>query len=55
MLPKRCAPMIVINSSPAINLTAALGSLELLADLYGTVIVPYEVFNRHYQKLKNLV
>lgn len=45
MLPKRCAPMIVINSSPAINLTAALGSLELLADLYGTVIVPYEVFN----------
>jgi len=39
-----CALMIVINSSPAINLTAALGSLELLADLYGTVIVPHAVF-----------
>jgi hypothetical protein len=36
--------MIVINSSPAINLTAALGSLELLANLYGTVIVPHAVF-----------
>ena len=35
--------MIVINSSPAISLTAALGSLELLADLYGTVVVPHAV------------
>lgn len=30
--------MIVINSSPAINLTAALGSLELLADLSRDVV-----------------
>ncbi len=44
MSPKPCALMIVINSSPAINLTAALGSLELLANLYGTVIVPHAVF-----------
>jgi len=44
MSPKLCALMIVINSSPAINLTAALGSLELLANLYGTVIVPHAVF-----------
>ena len=36
--------MIVINSSPAIDLTAALGSLELVVDLYGTVIVPHAVF-----------
>ncbi|MBI4023587.1 MAG: DUF3368 domain-containing protein [Verrucomicrobia bacterium] len=35
--------MIVINSSPVINLTAALGGLELLGDLYGKVIVPAEV------------
>lgn len=36
--------MIVINSSPAINLTIVLGDLGLLAELYGPVIVPYEVF-----------
>ena len=36
--------MIVINSSPAINLTAVLGGLDLLVDLYGPVIVPLEVF-----------
>ncbi len=37
------ALMIVINSSPVINLTAALGGLELLGNLYGKVIVPAEV------------
>ena len=36
--------MIVINSSPAINLTAILGGLDLLVELYGLVIVPLEVF-----------
>jgi predicted nucleic acid-binding protein len=36
--------MIVINSSPAINLTAVLGGLDLLVELYGPVIVPLEVF-----------
>ena len=36
--------MIVINSSPAINLTAVLGGLDVLVDLYGPVIVPLEVF-----------
>lgn len=36
--------MIVINSSPAINLTAALGTIDLLVELYGPVIVPFEVF-----------
>jgi predicted nucleic acid-binding protein len=35
--------MIVINSSPAINLTSALGGLTLLSELYGKVIVPFEV------------
>ena len=35
--------MIAINSSPAINLTAVLGGLDLLVDLYGPVIVPLEV------------
>ncbi len=35
--------MIVINSSPVINLTAALGGLELLGELYGKVVVPAEV------------
>ncbi|MGZ8244833.1 DUF3368 domain-containing protein [Methylomagnum sp.] len=36
--------MIVINSSPAINLTSVLGDLGLLTELYGPVIIPYEVF-----------
>jgi predicted nucleic acid-binding protein len=39
------APMIIINSSPAINLVRALESLELLPLLYGDVIVPLEVIH----------
>jgi predicted nucleic acid-binding protein len=35
--------MVVINWSPAINLTVVLGDLGLLAELYGPVIVPYVV------------
>lgn len=35
--------MIVINSSPAINLGRALGTLEVVAELYGRVVVPLEV------------
>jgi predicted nucleic acid-binding protein len=43
MWPTRGALMIVINSSPAINLARALGAFELLPELYGTVIVLFEV------------
>lgn len=35
--------MIVTNASPAINLGRALGRLDVLAELYGQVIVPFEV------------
>lgn len=35
--------MIILNSSPVIHLTAALGDLELLPSLYGRVLVPREV------------
>jgi len=35
--------MIVINSSPAINLGRALGTLEIVVELYGRVVVPLEV------------
>lgn len=35
--------MIVINSSPAINLGRALGGLAVLSELYGRVVVPFEV------------
>ena len=35
--------MVILNSSPVIHLTAALGGLELLPTLYGRVLVPVEV------------
>jgi predicted nucleic acid-binding protein len=35
--------VIILNSSPVIHLTAALGGLELLPSLYGRVLVPREV------------
>lgn len=35
--------MIIVNSSPIIHLTAALGGLDLLPGLYGRVLVPAEV------------
>jgi predicted nucleic acid-binding protein len=35
--------MIILNSSPIIHLTAALGGLDLLPELYGGVAVPAEV------------
>lgn len=35
--------MIVINSSPAISLGRALGTLEVVVELYGHVVVPLEV------------
>lgn len=35
--------MLILNSSPLIHLTAALGDLELLPSLYGRVLVPVEV------------
>lgn len=37
--------MIVINSSPLINLGRALGGLDLLPSLYGRVVVPLEVIH----------
>jgi|WetSurMetagenome_2_1015567.scaffolds.fasta_scaffold465628_2 uncharacterized protein len=41
--------MIVVNSSPIIHLTAALGGLDLLPGLYGRVAVAAEVL----QELEN--
>ena len=35
--------MIIVNSSPIIHLTAALGGLDLLPGLYGRVLVPAEL------------
>jgi len=35
--------VIILNSSPVIHLTAALGGLELLPSLYGRVLVPREL------------
>lgn len=35
--------MIILNTSPVIHLTAALGDLKLLPSLYGRVLVPREV------------
>lgn len=37
--------MIIVNSSPIIHLTAALGGLNLLPGLYGRVLVPAEVLH----------
>jgi len=36
--------IIVSNTSPIINL-AAIGRLELLQHLYGTIIIPYAVYH----------
>lgn len=35
--------MIVINTSPAISLGRALGTLEVVVELYGCLVVPLEV------------
>jgi predicted nucleic acid-binding protein len=43
MWPAPAGLMIVINSSPAINLGRALASLAVLSELYGRVVVPFEV------------
>ena len=34
---------IVINTTPLIDLTAALGKLDVLNTLYSRVVVPFEV------------
>ena len=39
----RKSKFIVINTSPLISLVAALGTLEILNDLYEEVIVPFAV------------
>ncbi len=39
----RKTSVMVINTTPIIALTAALGDLQILASLYQQVIVPYEV------------
>lgn len=42
MLPPR-PPVIILNSSPVIHLTVALGGLDALPALYGRVLVPAPV------------
>lgn len=43
-LPKKSKmPDLVINTGPIIALTAAQGALDCLAELYGQILVPYEV------------
>jgi len=37
-------PELVINTGPIISLTAAVGSLEFLEELYTEILVPKEVF-----------
>jgi len=36
-------PVIILNSSPVIHLTVALGGLDALPALYGQVLVPEPV------------
>jgi hypothetical protein len=47
--------MIVINTSPAINLGRALGTLEVVVELYGSVVVPLEVLRPGWPAWKSLV
>jgi predicted nucleic acid-binding protein len=36
-------PELVINTGPIITLTAAVGSLDFLHELYGEILIPFEV------------